>query len=370
MNSLTTLFFPGTAIHSLRLYPLFLLFQNIHLLSPVENPEVEGSEGPTDSFIKSGFCQVHTPCPLGRDRNRFLRLVADIKNGKDEYAAQLSSLTLAAMTASPSQSEDTERSIVRSLSGTEELPAEARAREELEKLWQARLILAIGEQLDQEEEDIALNLAVLENEEKVLFKELQGEDDQEDEDNPFAELTRLEGSLRINSAGNVKKRYAAWRTLFLAGNFAECNTFLTRGKESGDILLEIYQQQTGQEAPLLVSLELPAFVGWNNDEANTTVLEFTAKNSSLLTTLQEKFTELLDLPVTPEQKVEASAPLLSLASTWKQQLEVDFPEKRFGRIPVSFYLFPGFPCATLVGKASAANSPLGNVGNGLLAVLG
>lgn len=370
MNSLNTLFFPGTAINSLRLYPIFLLFQNILLLSPVENLAVEGSEGPPDSFIKSGFCQVHTPCPLGRDRNRFLRLIADIKNGKDEYAAQLSSLTLAAMTVSPTQSEDTERSIVRSLSGTQELPAEARAKEELEKLWQARLILAIGEQLDQEEEDIALNLAVLENEEQVLFKELQGEDDHEDEDNPFAELTRLEGSLRVNSAGNVKKRYAAWRTLFLAGDFVPCNTFLTRGKESGDILLETYQQQTGKEAQQLVSLELPAFVGWNNDEAGTTVLEFTAKNASLLTSVQEKFTELLDLPTTPRQPLEASAQLLSLAGTWKNQLEIDFPEKRFGRIPVSFYLFPGFPCATLVGKTSAANSSPGNMGNGLLAVLG
>lgn len=362
MNSLNTLYFPATAIHSPRLYPIFLLFQNVHLLSPVE----DGKESP-DNFIKSGFCQVHTPCPLGQERNRFLRLVADIKSGNDEYAAQLSSLTLAAMTGVPSQTEDSERSIVRSLHGTQELPPRIRERQELEKLWQARLVLAIGELLDQEEEEISRNLAELEDEEKVLFKELQGEDDKEEEENPFAELTRLEGSLRVNSTSNIKKRFKAWRTLFLAGKMEECGIFLTSGKDSGDILLEMYQQQTRQQAPMLISLELPALVGWYSDEACDAVSEFTTKNSPFLSSLKETFAELIGRTAMPGQRFELATPQLSLAGVWEKLLAADFPAERFGRIPVSFYLLPGLPCATLMGKASGTQL---SGKNGILAVIG
>ena len=355
MNSLNTLFFPATAIHSPRLYPIFLLFQNVHLLSPVE----DGKECP-DSFIKSGFCQVHTPCPLGEERNRFLRLVADIKSGTDDYAARLNSLTLAAMTGVSNQTEESERSIVRSLHGTQELPPQARKREELEKLWQARLVLAIGELLDQEEEEISLNLAELEDEEKELFKELQGEDDKEEEENPFAELTRLEGSLRVNSAGNIKKRFKAWRTLFLAGGVDECGIFLANGLDSGDILLEMYQQKTGLTAPLVASLELPALIGWNNDQASSAIQQFTTKQSPFLTAIEKTFATLISQTAMPEQQFE-------LADAWKKVLSADFPAKQFGRLPIDFYLFPGLPCSTLLGKASEAQ----NSGHsGLLAVLG
>jgi hypothetical protein len=366
MNSLNTLYFPGTTVNSLRLYPIFLLFQKVHLLSPVEDSSETGDNESPDSFIKSGFCQVHTPCPLGKDRNRFLRLVADIKAGKDDYAAQLSSLTLAGMNGGSARKEESERSIVRSLTGTEELPAETQEKVEGEKLWQARLVLAIGELLDQEEEEIALNLAVLEDEEKVLFKELQGEDDQEDGENPLAELTRLEGTLRGGSAGNVKNRFKAWRTLFLAGDTKDCPLFLTNGKENGDLLLDTYQQQTGQQAPLVATLELPTFVGWNSDEASNTVHGFAIKNSSMLTTIEERLVELIDQKAITGQQLELANRQSSLSGAWEKLLAADFPAERFGRIPVNFYLFPGQPCTSLIGKASTTE----NQKNGLLAIIG
>jgi hypothetical protein len=365
MNSLNTLYFPGTTVNSLRLYPIFLLFQKVHLLSPVEDPPETGDKESPDSFIKSGFCQVHTPCPLGQDRNRFHRLVADIKSGRDDYAAQLSSLTLAGMAGSPSRKDESERSIVRSLVGTQELPAEIQEKEEVEKLWQARLVLAIGELLDQEEEEIALNLAVIEDEEKVLFKELQGEDDQEEE-NPFAELSRLGGTFRGGSAGNVKNRFKAWKTLFLAGNIEDCPLFLTSGKENGDLLLDTFQQKTGQQAPLVASLHLPTFVGWNRDEASNTVHEFTTNNSSMLRTMEELFAELIDGSAIAGQQLELANRQSSLSGAWENRLATNFPAERFGRIPVNFYLFPGQPCALLIGKTSAT----GTTKNGLLAIIG
>ena len=359
MNSLATLYFPGTSLNRLSRYPIFLLFQNIHLLNPVEDGSPGEDNESSDSFIKSGFCQVHSPCPLGPDRNRFLRLVADITSGKEEYAAQLSSLTLAAMTADHGQGEETERSIVRSCMGKIDLQQKVEEKTETDKLWQARLVLAIGEILDREEEEIALNLAVLEDEEKDLFKELQGEEDTE-EDNPFADLSRLAGNLRGNSTGNSKNRWKAWQSFFLAAHVGEFQIFLAESKAAGDILLEAYEEKTKHAAPHVFSLPLPAFVGWNHDEASAAVLHFSEKNSALLSTLQQKLADLL-------LQGENTGQLLSVEETWQALLQDAFPAEQYGRVPINAYLFQGISCATLAGKTPINNSPNGH---GLLAVLG
>ncbi len=368
MNSLDTLYFPGTDINSVRQYPIFLLFQKVHLLTPVEGDPVEGGVESPDSFIKSGFCQVHTPCPLGKDRNRFLHLVEEIKTRKDDYAGQLSALTLAAMSGVPAKAEEeSERSIIRSLLPTGEPAAPPQDLENLENLWQARLVLAIGELLDNEEEEIALNLAQLEDEEKELFMQLQGEDDRDDEVNPFAELTKLEDKLRGSHAGNIGNRFKAWKTLFLAAPMAGYPVFLTTSPTGGELLLESFEKRMGQSAPLVARLELPAFVGWNSAEAGQTVRDFTAGNGELLARLEEKFAVLLGMAATPESLAVEISAFSVLAESWHQLLTTAFPEERSGRIPVRIFFLPGCPGATLFGKTSETGK---HYSNGLLAVVG
>ncbi len=367
MNSLDTLYFPGTDINSVRQYPIFLLFQKVHLLTPVEGDPVEGGVESPDSFIKSGFCQVHTPCPLGRDRNRFLHLVEEIKTRRDDYAGQLSSLTLAAMSAGVTRTEeDSERSIVKSFLTPGEPPAQPPTEENLEKLWQARLVLAIGELLDNEEEEIALNLAQLEDEEKELFLQLQGEDDRDDE-NPFSELTKLGDKLRGSHTGNIGNRLKAWKTLFLAAVMAECPVFLTTSPDGGDLLLESYEKKMGRPAPLVARLDLPAFVGWNSAEAGQTVRDFIAGNGPLLARFEEKLAALGTIEATPESLAAEVSACKTLTGEWHKLLAAAFPEERFGRIQVRIHLFPGCSGATLLGKATET---AGQDGNGLLAVVG
>ncbi len=368
MNSLTTLFFPGTTVNRLSLFPVFLLFQNIHVLSPLEDYPAGDSKEFPDTFIKSGFCQVHTPCPLGPDKNRFLRLLADIRSGRDDYAAQLSSLTLAAMTGrGKAQGEESERSIIRSLSGIQDTPVETSQQEKMEKLWQARLVLAIGDLLDQEEEEITLKMAALEYEEKGLFKELQGDDEGEDEENPFAELTRMESTKRGNSTANVQKRFKAWKTLYLAGEVPKCQTFLAGFKEIGDGLLEAFKERTGRAALPVAKLQLPVFVGWNSAEGKEAVLQFTAKNTTFLTSLQEELNAMFKGEMLAGQQVEPAALKASITEDWEELLAADFPADRFGRMVVSFYFLSELSCATLVG----GNFPCTSSGNkGLLAIIG
>ena len=362
MNSLKTLSFPGTAVASPRLYPLFLFFHNLHFLAPVEADPAANAGESVDSFMNWGFCQVHTPRPLGADHRRFLRLVADITSRGPEYVEQLSSLTLAALP--DREPEETERGIVTSL-----LPSATSAhdqeKEKTDPLWQARLLLAIGEVLDREEEEIALSLARFEDEEKKLFQELQGEDDGEELEALLGGLARLDVARRGNSWSSVKQRCQAWKTLFAALEDIDFPMLLARTREAGDLLREEYQLRTGQEAKILFTLPLPTVIGWSDEEARTALERFVDGNAALLATMTAHLSSLLDLDPTLASQ---AAPLAAeVREAWESALDHEFPEERRGRVALSFSFLPGWPIAALLDHPEKQRAAFRN---GLLAVLG
>jgi hypothetical protein len=367
MKSLTPVYFPGTDIYSIRQYPVFLLFQKIHLIWPVEDDPTKPGQKLSDTFINSGFCQVHTPCPLGNNRGRFLHLVDDIRKRKDDYTAQLSSLTLAAMTRSNDNSEDSETSILSSLLSPGVLEAKAELEKREEKLWQARLVLAIGEILDIEDEEIARNLAVLEDEQAGLFRQLHGDGEAVEDDSPFAELIQLESHLSSPHSGNINGRFKSWKTLYLESSFDGGEMFFTPSKAGGDIMLELYEKMTGKPAHLLQGLELPGLIGWSGKEALKTVKHFCRQNNDLLGRLHSF---LADLSVTQDYLVEQTEiedAFTETAKEWCQQLESHFSTAQFGRIPVNLYIFPAVSCKTVVGGKKEDND---SQINGLLVVAG
>lgn len=366
MNSLKTLYFPGTDIYSIRQYPVFLLFQKIHLIKPVEEDPKGSGEESTDSFIKSGFCQVHTPCPLGENRQRFLRLVEDIRNRKDDYAAQLSSLILASKSAPSAVDVDSEQSIISSIFTPKDLQANSLQVEKEEKLWQARLVLAIGEILDKEEEEIARNLAMLEDDQAGLFNELHGNMEAIEEDNPFAELSQLESNLNAASSGNIKKRFNGWKTLFLEDDALEYEVFLTSSQDAGDLLLESYEKKTNQSAPLIAGLELPGLIGWSSEEASQAVVTFSETNSTLLSEIHEILRDVSQNETFTEPEIKSNNVLAAISEQWNTELETVFPAKQYGRIAAKWYLFPNIACSTLIGKTLSATAKRKN---GLLVVV-
>jgi hypothetical protein len=370
MNSLNTLFFPGTEIYSIRQYPIFLLFQKLHLIKPVEDDPAGSGDEFSDSFIKSGFCQVHTPCPLREHRDRFLHLIEDIKNRKDDYASQLSSLVLAANSGSSAIDEDSERGIIASLLTPDDQKEKALVADKEGKLWQARLVLAIGEILDLEEEEIAANLAILEDDQAGLFRALHGETEELEEDNPFAELNQLENNLVAANTGNIKSRFSAWKTLFFESDMQECEIFLTTSQDGGDLLLELYEQKTNRPAPLFATLELPGLIGWNSTEASQAVASFHEKNRGLLSRIQENFADLSQKDDLLNNEAMNSNAFAAITEEWNTQLENVFPADKFGRIPVRCYLFPGLACSRVIGKLQSKNSQSknGEPKNGLLVI--
>lgn len=367
MNSLIPVYFPGTDIYSIRQYPVFLLFQKIHLIKPVEDDPTEAGKKLSDTFINSGFCQVHTPCPLGDSRGRFLHLVEDIRNRKDDYAAQLSSLTLAARTRSAENNEDSETSILSSLLSPGVLEAQAEQQEKEERLWQARLVLAIGEILDIEDEEIARNLALLEDEQAGLFKELHGDGEATEEDSPFAELSQLESHLFSPHSGNINGRFNGWKTLYLESRFDQGEMFLTSSKAGGDIMLELYEKITGEPAHLLEGLELPGLIGWSGEEAHKAVERFCHENSELLGRLHSLLADLSGHGDYVSKQSELGAFFADTAREWCLQLESHFPSAHFGRIPVNLYIFPSLSCKSIAsGGKESSDSQI----NGLLMIAG
>ena len=367
MNSLNTLLFPGTNIHSIRQFPLFLLLRKIHILQPVEDDPDTASAESSDNFIKSGFCQVHTPCPLGESRKRFQHLVQDISTRKDDYAAQLSALTLAALSDSGEKTALSEREIISSIKTptqhTIEIEKDA---EKEEKLWQARLVLAIGEILDREEEEIARNLASLEDDEASLFQELHGEDNISDtEENPFVEISQMKENLKVLHPGSIKNRCRAWKILFSKSSQKNSDILLTTIPESVDLLFEKYEEISGNSALKIATLPLPGFIGWEREKACNTALNFHAQYGTLIAELETELSAARDNRKPTEQNIKNGCLSASLAKSWESALEQEFPKEKHGRIAAKIYLFPQTSCSTLL-----LNSPSSTDGNAIVIVVG
>lgn len=349
MNSLNSLYFPGTTLHSISQYPLFLLFPKVHLLKIAEDNIHRGEVQATDSFVKSGFCQPFIPNPLGKDLDRFFHLVSDIQNRKDDYASQLSSLTLAAMSAPHSmESGDSQQEIISTLLGGGQLFQDKQKKLKNLDLWQARLMLAIGEILDHEEADIARELASLKEDEAYLFRELQGEGDALEEEDLFDTFSQLRDSITPPTSDNMKKRFLSWKKLYKEGNSPACNMILTTSRDSADQILDTFNIEDNETTIYSEQLSLPAIIGRQEDDALQQTLSYRENNKELINEITETLLQLINSTSLAKDRQQGSA-LSNIRGPWEKSLEAHFPAGKFGRIPLSFYCFAGMSCSTLLG---------------------
>jgi len=323
--------------------------------------------------METGFCQVHTPSRLGTDRDRFLHLVNDIKSRKDNYVEQLSYLSIASLSEQPRQGDPSKQTIISSLLQGMDQGDDAHDEQERLALWQARLVLSIAEILDQEEEELARQLAAIDDQEIALFRSLQGEikesgDENESPEDPFQELLELRQKLNQPRPGMIKNRLRAWSRLYLSGPLPDLVLWTTCRQEAADILLEQYEQECGQAPLPLLQLELPAM--FNNDLATEAerIQQFKAETQSLAHALAEALERL----VTSERADKGNpALLLPQAEEWREAwnatLESFFPSGEYGRMTLNLSLLPGMPLSALINESHGALAP--PVKNGLLAVL-
>lgn len=356
MNSLKALYFPATDLYSIRQYPIFLLSQNIHMIQPVEDKADQTSKESTDSFINSGFCQVDTPCPLGKNRDRFLHLVEDIRNRKDDYAAQLSALTIAAMTAQTDKSENSERAIINEMLTPADLASKKDDQEQEGQLWQARLLLAIGEILDAEEEEIAANLASLDDDTAGLFKNLQGEADEID-DSLFNELTQIEQKLGGSNRKTMQKRLVAWKTLFGECRLVDSDLFITTSQDATDYLIHSFEKQSDTTPTILSGLSVPGILATQGVVAYNMINNYVDENRDTLEATQQylKYLSQLDFNSAKEPKIIEE--FSEISRKWNESLEKTFPTKELGRIDAKIHIFPNRSCPSLLDVKKTTGGP-------------
>ncbi len=247
--------FPDTVPTGRMFFPLVPVFEPVVYFQAVEEDQVppELVDQALDDPALAGRIRIQVPAPLGDDRDRFLKLVTDLRVRRDEYAAQLGHLTLAGVSAASRPARETKSAIVGSLLsslGIREREDDARRME----LWQARLVLKLAEIYDAEQAGLGRGLEFLESRQEALLEELRRETD-----NPFLRTEELSAVPPLTGE-RLQLRLKAWTRLFVGGSveLGREPVFVATGREPVDALAECYARMTGREAVQLATVELPA----------------------------------------------------------------------------------------------------------------
>ncbi len=370
MGTLETMYFPDTVISTDGQSPLFLFFDTVHILQPVEHDATHRQATDlADTFMERGFCQVHTPAPLGPDRQRFLRLVRDIKERKDDYAAQLSSLTIASLSTPENSKEESRQSIISSLFGVPPEEADKKEEERQARLWQARLVLAIAEILDHEDEEVVDALSTLDKSEVELFDRLLGRDEESDEDNPFTDLSRLQTTMVPSRGGLTKNRLKAWLCLLEEGRqLPSLWIWTTSRPEMADIIFEKYEATTGRKPTPILQLELPAATGVELQDHMNKIEAFREQAKPLLFEISENLNTLVRRGNIPHEPVRSENG--DQVRQWNTLIEAHFPAELYSRIPFCFHLLSEFSLNRLANRSIQDSQAKEGMRHEIVAVLG
>lgn len=369
MNSLKTFIFPDTDLFRETRYPLMLLCSPLVYLQPIEtNPNRSGVADEPDLFMERGLCQAHSPAPLGADRERFQRLIRDIKERRDDYAAQLSALTISALSAPPTErGEESRHQIVSSLLSRHGVADKSAENAELER-WQARLVLTIAEMLEQEEEALRADLELLNERELDMLRSLQGEDGSE-EDNPLAELEKIKTRLAAPRPGAMKARFKAWLTLMRAAETPRVDLWLASSPDAADQVLEAPDGDRSIDPVPVLTVELPQSIAASPRYVVDQIERFHRQTAEVLAALAADLASIRERDYPAEARPEDLLPTASDSiDRWTTMLDQHFPASSHGRSSLTFYLLPGRPVPDVLSLTSAP--PDGQTPrHGLLAVL-
>jgi len=333
MKTLETLYFPDTAIFSTRQEPLFLLFPTVNIIQPVDKGSASASKD-VDIFMDSRFChdytKVHTPHPLGEDRQRFLYLINDIQNRKDDYAAQLSNLTLASMSAPVSSGEDSKNQILSSLLDPGQTLQQDMEQSRAETLWHARLVLAIAELLDREEDEVARAMDFLEESETDLFDRLKGEMDDDEAEQIYNDPDTISARQGQPRPDSIAKRMRAWFRFVDGAPLPHCPIWATSRQEVVDILLENHEKIHGDEPQHMASIPLPGRTAGNQPASSETIAQFHEL-------FQDQLGSLVTMLTGSATTIAQDKSFLEAVGDYTTALDSRYPKEHHGRTEVHFY---------------------------------
>lgn len=321
--------FPDTVPDRRVIIPLVLVFDELVYLQPVENDNSPAEQVPFCSRAdEMSLCRFHAPAPLGKDRERFLHLIKDLHDRGDEYAAQLTHVSLASLTTGRQAGGESRSSILSALLTGHGIDNSAKKLRE-KTLWQARLILKLGEKFDADQQELFEDFAELNRKEKELFSGLSRE-----AESPFGMTERLQSPI-ADAARMQRLRLKAWARLFALGTvpLAGSGVFVTTDPEGVDRLAEEYQRSFDQPPAELIDIPLPA------DHADSE--RFFAQRQAFIDQeklLIDQFAGLINDQAAPteEQRLIFSGQ----TGKWADALDDHFPGQEYGRCRLRLYRFP------------------------------
>ncbi len=235
--------FPDTVPADDIMFPLAHIFSQLVYCQPVE---MDG-----EKIEMADYLQIHVPAPLKGERDRFLSLLDELRSWSDDDAEQLRNLALFQIsTGKP----ETKSSIISSLHNS--MGVDDRKTEELEiLLWQARLVLSLGEFFDQGQKELANELVVINEREKELFAELRQENSQS------FDLARTINETIVQNDGLQRLRLKAWSRLFCFGSepLHSVDCFISIDRNAIDMMVEVYEKIFGNNIKPFITLSLPVF---------------------------------------------------------------------------------------------------------------
>ena len=347
MNSFNTLLFPDTTICKDRLYPLLLFFAPLQILQPVEPAPGNGVRDECDSFMEQSLCQGHTPVPLGKNRERFLHLIRDIRERKDDYSAQLASLTMAAMSAPTAHTGgELKHEIVSSLLSAHSVTHSSS--DEATALWQSRLILAIAEILDSDEEELSQQLTQLDNQELQMLRSLQGNDPPDEED-PIAELVRMREQIDSRRPRNEKNRFEAWLRLMRLSPPDPPLLWLASSQDSADQIINRFEKRTEATAIPVLKLPFPGHIRVSTRYIIEQINQFRETATVIIEGIKNELDSLARLEgYDPSDDKTLLPGSRDWGEEWQAVLDNHFPASSHSRAHVTIYILPESPIEHLL----------------------
>ncbi len=342
MKTLNAIIFPDITPAAATVLPLVHIFSSVVYCRPVENdpiPEIEQARKDIPS------CTIHIPAPLQEDRERFLQLINDLQNRRDDYASQLSQLSLAGLPRSSRPDPESKNSILSSLLKSKGIISKTADRKNEANnliLWQARLILKLGEIFDLEQARLSHDLAHIKDKRDKIFSDLQGGDDLS------FQFTEKISQISEPTEGQQGLRLKAWsRLLFLGEPFNENNlVYITRHQDDFNRLADEYDNLRSIPPHKLASIALPLR---DFKKTATPAPDFNQEAAASL----EQLKNIIRHPMEAEKSAD---PLIM--EQWHSLLEKYYPKAAYGRCRLNLYSFANISASQLFLNSFAGDTDL------------
>lgn len=321
--------FPETVPGDDILFPLVQIFAPLVYCRAVEEDEIhEELQSPFRKQLEdAGLARTYVPSPLdNKQRERFLALMKDLRTRGDDYAAQLKNLSISGIGGRGARPESKSSIIENLLKMQAVINKKQEERDML--LWQARLLLKLGEIFDGDQVALRRELKQIHRKEQGVFSELR-----KGQEKPFA-LPAGAGSTDSRPDGLPRLRLKAWTRLVClnAKLLKDFKCLVTTNQDAVDLLVEEYERLAQNNIQPFVHVLLPAH--FEGEFLPDKLQDMQEQGKDFFSGLQGIMNDPL------ESSKEQTADFADDNGEWAQFLETIYPVTGYGRCRLHLYFFP------------------------------